>query len=374
MWPPYEHICSILTHICKLLPLSLDPGKTGAAPSKSVVKVPFVCSQCNTDFTCRWRQDKAKGGAVLCEQCMSSNQKKALKAEHTNRLKGAFVKALQQEQEIEQRIYQQTSSSVSHSSSSSSSLKAEQLVSQQLKQAQARASSLQHHHQASQGTSIIQHHSIKQVGGGSSFEGQTHRGPLHRSNSASPPHPSPIPRPPRASCPTVSPQLEWGVSPTPSPPPPSCRVRWRPQLWSAGQVSTPMFPTALCRVQRWAAVGSAAAGMSAEVVPQPLHGRSRATVTQVDSHYIATLAQLWRLTSALSQIPVWSKNKSLQRTSATLLLLWNLMSSLPNLTGQGQNKMINFRTTLFGQGNPSLWFPISPFHTCPDTLKFLEAT
>lgn len=142
---------------------SFNPGKTGVALSKPTVRDPFICTQCNTDFTCRWRQDKAKGGAVLCEQCMSSNQKKALKAEHTNRLKGAFVKALQQEQEIERRIYQQTSSPVSHSSSSSSSLKAEQLVSQQLKQAQARASSLQHHHQSSRGASIVQHHSIKQV-------------------------------------------------------------------------------------------------------------------------------------------------------------------------------------------------------------------
>ena len=37
---------------------------------------------------------------------MTSNVKKALKAEHTNRLKTAFVKALQQEQEIEQRLAQ----------------------------------------------------------------------------------------------------------------------------------------------------------------------------------------------------------------------------------------------------------------------------
>lgn len=37
--------------------------------------------------------------------------KKALKAEHTNRLKTAFVKALQQEQEIEQRMASQGSSS-----------------------------------------------------------------------------------------------------------------------------------------------------------------------------------------------------------------------------------------------------------------------
>jgi len=40
----------------------------------------------------------------MCLQCVMTNQKKALKAEHTNRLKTAFVKALQQEQEIEQKI------------------------------------------------------------------------------------------------------------------------------------------------------------------------------------------------------------------------------------------------------------------------------
>ncbi|XP_014871776.1 transcriptional repressor p66 alpha isoform X4 [Poecilia latipinna] len=146
---------------------TIHRGKTGVPLSKQVIRDPFICTQCNTDFTCRWRQDKAKGGVVLCEDCMSSNQKKALKAEHTNRLKAAFVKALQQEQEIDQRIIQQVSSPVSHSTSSSassaaSSLKAEQLVSQQLKQAQARVSSLQHHHQANRGANILHHHSIKQ--------------------------------------------------------------------------------------------------------------------------------------------------------------------------------------------------------------------
>lgn len=67
----------------------------------------------------------------MCETCMSSNQKKALKAEHTNRLKAAFVKALQQEQEIEQRILQQAASPVQ--------TKPEQIAQQ--------------------------HHSLKQVGG-----------------------------------------------------------------------------------------------------------------------------------------------------------------------------------------------------------------
>lgn len=64
-----------------------------------------MCAQCKTDFTCRWREEK--GGAIMCENCMASNQKKALKVEHTSRLKAAFVKALQQEQEIEQRLLQQ---------------------------------------------------------------------------------------------------------------------------------------------------------------------------------------------------------------------------------------------------------------------------
>ncbi|XP_051258144.1 transcriptional repressor p66 alpha isoform X2 [Dicentrarchus labrax] len=167
---------------------TIHRGKTGVALSKTTVNEPFTCTQCNTDFTCRWRHDKTKGGAVLCEHCMSSNQKKALKAEHTNRLKGAFVKALQQEQEIEQGIFQQTSSRVSHSSSSSSSLKAEQLVSQQLKQAQARASSLQHHHQASRGANVLHHHSIKQSSQGQLSHGVSSvglRGVPHSFSSSS---------------------------------------------------------------------------------------------------------------------------------------------------------------------------------------------
>jgi len=69
--------------------------------------IPFTCSQCRTDFTPTWKWDKAAKGKevrVICEQCVTSNVKKALKAEHTNRLKAAFVKALQQEQELEAKI------------------------------------------------------------------------------------------------------------------------------------------------------------------------------------------------------------------------------------------------------------------------------
>lgn len=128
-----------------------------AAMASSIPKEPHTCAQCKTDFTSRWRKEKA--GTILCDQCMSSNQKKALKAEHTNRLKAAFVKALQQEQEIEQRILQQAASSSSSSphskttSSSPSLSKSEMLVSQQYKQVRA----------AMQHRSVAAHHSIKQV-------------------------------------------------------------------------------------------------------------------------------------------------------------------------------------------------------------------
>lgn len=270
-----------------------------------------MCSQCNTDFTCRWRQDKAKGGAVLCEQCMSSNQKKALKAEHTNRLKGAFVKALQQEQEIEQRIYQQTSSSVSHGSTSSSSLKAEQLVSQQLKQAQARASSLQHHHQANQGASIIQHHSIKQVGIDSSLR-RKHKHAQRSFNSDSLPPPQ-----------TSQGQLSHGVS--------SVGVRGVPHSFSSSsQLQSAVAAAALVSRPGKHAHVSHRSVQSSKVSSSGISGgrnvsggsaSSTAWKKQSSSNTgrltsFATLAQLWRLTSALSQIPVWSKNKSPEHTSA----------------------------------------------------------
>ncbi|KAK1805923.1 hypothetical protein P4O66_012971, partial [Electrophorus voltai] len=130
---------------------------TPAPPTKE----PFTCAQCQTDFTARWRQEKS-GGSILCEQCMSSNQKKVLKAEHTSRLKAAFVKALQQEQEIEQRILQQAAAAPSAKSSPSPTTsvpspvgKAEHaLVSAQYKAArsalpQQQASRVSHYHSSS---------------------------------------------------------------------------------------------------------------------------------------------------------------------------------------------------------------------------------
>ncbi|KAI2650402.1 Transcriptional repressor p66-alpha [Labeo rohita] len=105
---------NLLDTLAKSKQPQTEPSSTPAP------KEPFTCAQCQTDFTSRWRHEKSNG-SILCEQCMSSNQKKALKAEHTSRLKAAFVKALQQEQEIEQRILQQAASPVSKSTTTSSS-------------------------------------------------------------------------------------------------------------------------------------------------------------------------------------------------------------------------------------------------------------
>ncbi|XP_037325498.2 GATA zinc finger domain containing 2Ab isoform X2 [Pungitius pungitius] len=151
-------------------------GNLGAAIASCIPKEPYTCAQCRTDFTSRWRKEKA--GTVLCDQCMSSNQKKALKAEHTNRLKAAFVKALQQEQEIEQRILQQAASSSSSSTKSTSSpslSKGEVLVSQQYKHGRA---SMQHR-------SVPAHHGHKQSHMSHNIQSMSARGVAHSFTSSS---------------------------------------------------------------------------------------------------------------------------------------------------------------------------------------------
>lgn len=68
---------------------------------------PRICSQCRVDFSPCWKNKDAASKSkeyVLCERCALQNVKKELKAEHTSRLKSAFLKALKQEQEIEEKI------------------------------------------------------------------------------------------------------------------------------------------------------------------------------------------------------------------------------------------------------------------------------
>ena len=76
-------------------------SKGAKSPDEKLVCNPFTCVQCGSDYTPVWKREKPGSKNVICEKCVTTNQKKALKQEHTNRLKSAFVKALQQEQEIE---------------------------------------------------------------------------------------------------------------------------------------------------------------------------------------------------------------------------------------------------------------------------------
>jgi len=96
---------------------------------------PFSCMQCDKDFSPLWKIYK-DGHRVTCLSCVLSNQKKALKAEHTNRLKTAFVKALQQEQEIEQKMQKQQSSSSSLNNNNDSLEAAVAAAASQLQQQQ----------------------------------------------------------------------------------------------------------------------------------------------------------------------------------------------------------------------------------------------
>lgn len=91
------------------------------SPDEKLICNPFTCIQCSSDFTPVWKREKPGSKNVICEKCVTTNQKKALKQEHTNRLKSAFVKALQQEQEIERMQSQEAKTSSTTPSSSAQS-------------------------------------------------------------------------------------------------------------------------------------------------------------------------------------------------------------------------------------------------------------
>lgn len=83
-----------------------ETKKTNAPLQEQKIN-PKVCSRCSTDFSPSWTRKQDGGNpemVTVCERCSTVNVKKELKAEHTARLKAAFLKALKQEQEIEQKI------------------------------------------------------------------------------------------------------------------------------------------------------------------------------------------------------------------------------------------------------------------------------
>jgi len=82
----------------------IQPNKTQTKPPHIE---PYRCHICRKDFSPLWKKTSKDSDSVTCLQCVLTNQKRLLKAEHTTRLKTCFVQALQKEQEIEQQMKEQ---------------------------------------------------------------------------------------------------------------------------------------------------------------------------------------------------------------------------------------------------------------------------
>lgn len=97
--------------------------------------LPNICAQCGTDWSVTWHEVSCSNEneieeKIFCDRCRKSSQKKILKQDHSNRLRQAFMKAVQQEKELDAKfqssassttVKQSTTSTSSTTSSSSSS-------------------------------------------------------------------------------------------------------------------------------------------------------------------------------------------------------------------------------------------------------------
>ena len=88
------------------------------SPYEILLNPPYVCVQCGTDWSVTWHEmssndDTNSDDKILCDRCTKTSQKKLLKQDHSNRLRQAFIKALQQEKELDAKFQQQSSSSPS---------------------------------------------------------------------------------------------------------------------------------------------------------------------------------------------------------------------------------------------------------------------
>ena len=101
VWPTIEflYLIGLEETVEKVL---VDSSMKPDSSQTATMAPPLQCAQCQSDFTTVWKRDDS--GKVICEQCLVNNNKKAVKKEHTNRLKLAVENALQQEKEIIQKL------------------------------------------------------------------------------------------------------------------------------------------------------------------------------------------------------------------------------------------------------------------------------
>ncbi|CAF1330674.1 unnamed protein product [Adineta ricciae] len=96
------------------------------APPDISIALPHVCAQCGTDWTVTWHEmsstsDTNSDEKILCDRCSKTSQKKLLKQDHSNRLRQAFIKALQQEKELDAKFQHQSPPSTTSTTSNSNS-------------------------------------------------------------------------------------------------------------------------------------------------------------------------------------------------------------------------------------------------------------
>lgn len=77
----------------------------------------FECSTCGTDFTPAWSWKRSN---AVCENCVSNHVKKSIKNSQASRIKSVLIKAVKQEQEMEQRIMAEAATVVSTASPTTS--------------------------------------------------------------------------------------------------------------------------------------------------------------------------------------------------------------------------------------------------------------
>ncbi|CAF1237765.1 unnamed protein product [Rotaria sp. Silwood1] len=93
------------------------------SPYEISMNLPYICVQCGTDWSVTWHEmssnsDINSDDKILCDRCTKTSQKKLLKQDHSNRLRQAFIKALQQEKELDAKFQQQSTISTQPPSSS----------------------------------------------------------------------------------------------------------------------------------------------------------------------------------------------------------------------------------------------------------------
>lgn len=95
-------------------------------PSDISMTMPHVCAQCGTDWSVTWHEMSSANDSnnsmeekILCDRCTKTSQKKLLKQDHSNRLRQAFIKALQQEKELDAKFQHQSSTNTSMTTTTS---------------------------------------------------------------------------------------------------------------------------------------------------------------------------------------------------------------------------------------------------------------